>query len=172
MASSWFSYDLLAIGGYSLLLLFSLYKLLDTVKRPVDLAANLLLVTGLSTLVAYHVRRYHEKVDINNDADQYRLRMVAHASLTAFFVLTLTAFSKAAFQFYDWFALGAHSYLFVAVWQGLSQVLGAGLLALYFLFAAARKAGRTDMEMMQFIGRVLMLVFFVVDFMKGVHLIA
>lgn len=169
---SWFSYDLFAVGGYSLLLLFSLYKLLDTVKRPVDLAANLLLATGLSTLIAYHVRRYRTKVDVQNDVDQYRLRLVAHSSLTAFFVLTLTAFSKAAFQLYDWFALGAHSYLFVAVWQGFSQVLGAALLALYFLFAAARKAGRTDMEMMQFIGRVLLFVFFVVDFLKGVRLIA
>lgn len=157
----------IAIAGYSLLLVFSLYKLADTLKRPVDFAANLLLITGLGALIAYHIRLLRTKKDVKDDTVQRRLRLLAHASLVAFLGITLSPLSAARFQFYDWFALAGHSSLFISVFANLSQLLGVGLLAVYFFFATGRKIGASGMELMNLVGRALLLLFFTVAFGQG-----
>lgn len=159
---------MIAIVGYTLLLVFSLYKLQDTFKRPVDLAANVLLVVGLSALIMYHVKKLREKKDEDNDKTQKTVRLVAHITLTLFLLLTLSPLSAAAFRFYDWFALAGHSSLFFSVWSGFSQLFGVGMLALYFIFATGRKFNKTGMELLQLYGRTLLTIFFVVVFAQGV----
>lgn len=156
--------DILAIVGYSMLLAFSVYKLNDTISNPVDLVANFLLVMGLTTLIAYHVRSYKLHEDEHNNDMQKKLRLVAHSSLTTFLMLTLTPLSKAVFQTYDWLALVAHASLFVSVATGMTQIIGVGLLALYFVFATGRKIGQTGPEVLNLGGRFIMSMFFIVAF--------
>lgn len=162
--------DIIAIAGYSMLLAFSVYKLADTLKRPVDLIANVLLVTGLSALIGYHVKKLYEKKDEKNDHVQKTTRLVAHSTLSVFLLLTLSSLSAASFRFYDWFALAGHMTLFASVWSGMSQLFGVGMLALYFVFATGRKFNQTGMELLQLFGRALLLVFFVVAFVQGILL--
>lgn len=160
--------NLLAITGYALLLVFSLYKLQDTRKRPVDLVANVLLIAGLAALITYHVEKLRKKTDESNDKAQKATRLVAHSTLTAFLVLTLTPLSAAKFRFYDWFALAGHGSLFVSVFAGLSQLFGVGMLAIYFIFATGRKFNQSGMELLQLLGRALLTVFFVTSFVQGI----
>lgn len=161
--------DHVAVVGYSLLLVFALYKLGDTLSRPVDLVANIALITGLGALIAYHVQKIRTGKDETSDATQKKLRLAAHSTLVAFLLLTLTFLSAAKFRFYDWFALLGHGSLFVAVWKNLSQLLGVGLLALYFLFATGRKFTARGMELLNLIGRALLTLFFVAAFVQGVR---
>lgn len=160
--------DVIAIVGYSLLLVFSLYKLADTVKRPGDLIANILLLIGLSALILYHVKKLREKKDEKNDKSQKSVRLVAHSTLTLFLLFTLSPLSAAVFRFYDWFALAAHSSLFYSVLTGMSQLFGVGMLALYFIFATGRKFNQKGMELLQLFGRTLLTVFFTIAFAQGV----
>lgn len=160
--------DHIALAGYSIVFIFSLYKLGDTVSRPVDLIANLLLLTGLGALITYHFRRIREGKDETNDVIQKHTREVAHSSIVAFFLLTLTPASKAIFRFYDVFALLAHVILFITVMYNMSQLAGLGLLALYFLFGFYQKIDKSGMEMLNLVGRALLLVFFTVAFANGV----
>lgn len=159
--------DVIAVVGYLLLLVFSLYKLSGTMKRPADLTANVLLIVGLSALIMYHLKKLREKKDENNDKSQKNTRLVAHSTITLFLLVTLSPLSAASFRFYDWFALAGHSTLFVSVWSGLSQLFGVGMLALYFIFATGRKFDKTGMELLQLFGRTLLTVFFVVAFTLG-----
>lgn len=162
----------LAITGYSILLVFVLYKLKDTISNPMDFIANLFIITGLSCLIVYHVNVYKTKKDETNDEKQRQLRLWAHATITAFLVLTLTSLSKAKFMFYDWFALIAHASLFVSVYMKMSQLAGVFLLALYFGFAGGRKLflkrNIFSMEALNLVGRALMFVFFSTSFYNGV----
>jgi hypothetical protein len=159
---------MIAIVGYSLLLIFSLYKLADTMKRPADLIANILLIVGLSALIMYHSKKLREKKDENNDKLQQNVRLVAHSTITLFLLFTLSPLSAAAFRFYDWFALAGHTSLFYSVWTGMSQLFGVGMLALYFIFATGRKFNQKGMELFQLFGRTLLTVFFVIAFAVGV----
>lgn len=159
--------DIVAITGYSLLLVFSLYKLNDTMSRPMDLFANILLLIGLTSLIMYHVKKLQLQKDEASDAAQKNVRLVAHAAITSFLLITLTPLSAANFRFYDWFALFGHSTLFVSVWRGLSQLFGVSMLALYFIFATGRKFNQRGPELLQLVGRGLMTVFFVTASAQG-----
>jgi hypothetical protein len=55
--------DYVALFGYISLFLFFAYKLSDTYSRPVDLIANLALLTGLGALITYHYRKINEIID-------------------------------------------------------------------------------------------------------------
>lgn len=160
--------DMIALVGYSLLWVFSVYKLADTMKRPADLIANILLIIGLSALIIFYVKKIRENKNETNDKDQKKVRLVAHSTITLFLLLTLSPLSAAAFRFYDWFALAGHSTLFLSVWSGLSQLFGVGMLALYFIFATGRKFNQSGMELLQLFGRTLLSVFFVFAFLEGV----
>jgi len=156
-----------AMIGYSCLFLFGAYKLGDTYKRPVDFVANLLLLVGLGALIRYHyVNEMTGKDEINN-TEQKNTRLLAHSCIITFFLLTLTAMSAARFQPYDWFGLSGHIVLFITVLKAMSQVVGLGLLALYFAFASYQKVGKGGMEILQLIGRLLMLLFFIAAFAMG-----
>lgn len=159
--------DIIAVVGYSLLLAFSLYKLTDTIKRPVDFFANILLVIGLSALITYHANKLYKEKDETNDDLQKNVRLVAHSTITVFLLITLSPLSTASFSFYDWFALAGHSSLFVSVWTGITQLFGVGMLALYFIFATGRKFNQKGMELLQLFGRGLLTVFFVIAFVQG-----
>jgi hypothetical protein len=159
--------DHIALAGYTLIFAFSLYKLSDTFARPVDLLANLLLLTGLGSLITYHFRKIRDKKDETNDMMQKRVREVAHSTIVVFFLLTLTPMSTAVFRFYDVFALVAHATLLVTVMYNMSQLAGVGLLAMYFAFGFYQKIDKGGMEMLNLVGRALLLVFFVVSFGTG-----
>jgi len=158
----------IAVVGYSCLLAFSLTKLRDTVSRPLDLLANLLLITGLSSLIAYHVKLIQTGKDIEQDPVQRKLRLTAHSTITAFFLITLTPYSTAHFSIYDWFGLAGHASLFVFVLKNMSQLFGIGMLTLYFTGASLRAGSKQGLELIQFVGRLLMTIFFVVAFVQGV----
>lgn len=161
--------DEIALTGYTLVFIFSLWKLTDTIKRPVDLAANVLLLVGLGSLMTYHYRKLTSKKDEYNDIAQKRVREVAHGSIVAFFLLTLTPMSAANFRFYDWFALVAHVILFMTVMFGMSQLAGVGLLAIYFGFGLRQKIGVEGMEILNTSGRSLLFAFFLIAFGLGVN---
>jgi hypothetical protein len=157
-----------AVVGYSALFIFSLTKLKDTVARPVDLLANLLLLTGVGSLISYHVKLIQTGKDIDEDPAQRQLRLTAHSTITAFFLITLTPYSTAHFSLYDWFGLAGHASLFLFVMKNMSQLFGIGMLALYFTGASIRAGSKQGLELIQFIGRLLMTIFFVVAFIRGV----
>ena len=159
--------DHVALLGYSSLLGFALYKIKDTLSRPVDLAANIMLLLGLVALISYHAKHLQTGRDIQDDEEQKKMRLVAHATLTAFLLMTLSSMSVAVFQFYDWFALFGHISLFVSVWGGFTQLFGLIMLTFYFAFASAQKIGKGSMEVLQLVGRVLLLGFFAVASGKG-----
>lgn len=161
--------DEVALTGYTLVFIFSLWKLSDTIKRPIDLVANVLLLLGVASLMTYHYRKLTEKKDEKNDIAQKRVREVAHGSITVFFLLTLTPLSAANFRFYDWFAVSGHVVLFLTVMFGMSQLAGIGLLALYFGFGLRQKIGAEGMEILNTSGRTLLFAFFVIAFGLGIH---
>jgi hypothetical protein len=157
-----------AVAGYSALFAFSVTKLKDTVRNSLDFFANLLLLTGLLSLIIYHVKLIQTGHDIDADPVQRNLRLTAHSTLTTFFLITLTPYSSSRFSPYDWFGLAGHASLFVFVLKNMSQFFGVGMLALYFIGATMRSGSKGGLEMLQFFGRVLMTIFFVVAFVQGV----
>lgn len=159
--------DHIALVGYSLLFVFAAYKLSDTMRRPVDLFANVLLLTGLGALITYHYRKITLKKDEKADPVQKRVRLVAHSSLVAFLLITLAPVSKSVFRFYDAFALIAHAILFVTVLSGMSQLAGVALLAAYFAFAAFYNLKYGGWDTVQLGGRILLLIFFAVSTLLG-----
>ena len=162
--------DQSAIVGYSMILLFSLIQLPTTYKNPIDFAANILLLLGLTALIVYHVRKVDNGKDETTSVAQKYTRAVAHSSLVAFLVLTLSSLSKSKFRFYDGFALLAHSILLITVINGMNQIAGVGLLALYFLFASFNTATSTKggLEVILLMGRIVMLAFFTISFMQAI----
>lgn len=162
--------DHVAIVGYSLLLVFVASKIMETYKRPMDLVANVLIIVGLASLIKYHYTKLVTKKDESNDAEQKRVRLVAHTTISAFFLLTLTRFSAARFQSYDWFGFIAHTFLIMAVYKDMSQLAGVLLLAAYFGLATYNTFGKGGMELVQLAGRAIMFVFFSASFMQGVHM--
>jgi hypothetical protein len=50
----------------------------------------------------------------------------------------------------------------------MSQLFGVGMLALYFTGASMRAGSKQGLELIQFAGRLIMTVFFVVAFIQGV----
>lgn len=154
--------DYVAVSGYSLLLLFCLIKLKDTVFNYFDLFGTVLLLTGLSSLIAYHALKIKKHKDETSDKTQKTLRLVAHSTITVFFLSTLSALSTAKWQFYDVFGVLGHSSLFALVLMGVSQVFGIAMLVLYFLFGSMQKIGESGIEVLQLVGRLIMLVFFIV----------
>lgn len=153
--------DHVAIVGYSCLLLFTITQIHWTWKSPADLVGTALLVLGLGSLIAYHANILKSGATEKNNKTQKNLRLVAHASITAFLLITLTSASEAKFQFYDAFALAAHALLFVMVLSNSKQLLGVVLLAAYFGFASINTAQKSGVEMLNLLGRVIMTVFFV-----------
>ena len=103
--------DHIALIGYTFVFLFSLYKLSDTFRRPVDLFANILLLTGLASLMTFHYKKITTGADVDTDPNQKNVRIVAHTCIAAFFILTLTPMTNAVYRFYDNFALAAHAFL-------------------------------------------------------------
>ena len=163
--------DHIALIGYTLLFAFSIYKLQDTFDKPVDLLASVLLLTGLLSLMSYHLRIIRTGKDENNDSTQRNARLLAHTSITLFFLITLLPAAMGKFQFYDSFALAAHSFLAYAVFARVSQLPGVVLLALYFAAATIRKGllGRKiGMETLTLLGRLMLLVYFSVSSVNAV----
>lgn len=164
------SLDHVALVGYTLLFAFTLFKLGDTFKNPVDLLGSVLLLTGLMSLMAYHFRKIRSGKDENNDQAQRNVRLVAHTTITLFFLTTLFPIAKGTFQFYDSFALSAHAYLAYAVFNRITQLPGVVLLALYFAAAVIRKGmlgHKIGMEFLTFAGRLLLLFYFSVSSING-----
>lgn len=159
--------DHIAFVGYTALFVFALYKFGNFMRNPVDVIGTLMLLTGLGALMTYHMRKIVTKKDEITDPMQKNIRLVAHASLVLFLLITLSPMTKSTFRFYDWFALFAHIILFATVLANMNQVSGLGLLALYFAFAAFYGMRFKGMDSIQFIGRILLLVFFVVSFMMA-----
>lgn len=158
--------DYVALFGYIAIFIFSVYKIGETRKRPIDLSANILLLVGLGALIIYHFRHLNTGKDVQDDTMQKNTRLVAHAAITSFFLLTLTSLSKAVFRYYDIFALLGHASLFVFVLFGVSQMFGVAMLALYFILGAMQKVRKSGMEVLQLVGRIALMVFFVVVFVK------
>jgi hypothetical protein len=161
--------DHIALFGFTFVFIFSLYKLSDTFSRPLDLFANVLLLVGLASLMTFHYKKITTGADVDTDPTQKQVRIVAHTCITAFFIITLAPMSKAVFRFYDNFALVAHAFLVYAVMTGQSQLLGVGLLALYFIFATYRKVQVSgfNMESLNMVGRLLLLIYFCIAFGTG-----
>jgi hypothetical protein len=162
--------DQIAIAGYSLLFAFAAYKLADTIAHPVDLLANILLLIGLFCLIFYHAYALKTKKDETDDVLQKKVRIVAHTSMSAFFLMTLAPATVSVFQFYDVFGLVAHMYLLFAVAMKKSKLFGLFLLMMYFAVASFRSAQRFSInrvEILNALGRFVLLMFFTVAVING-----
>lgn len=150
--------------------MFSIIQLPTTFKNPIDFVANILLLIGLSALIVYHVRKVDTGKDETTSEAQKYTRAIAHSSLVAFLLLTLSSLSKSKFRFYDGFALLAHTILLVTVLNGMNQIAGVGLLALYFLFASFNTAvsAKSSTQVILLFGRMIMLLFFTISFTQGI----
>jgi len=154
--------DYIALFGYLVLFAFFAFKLTDTYKRPVDLIANISLVVGLGALITYYYRKITEEIDETTNEAQKTTRLMAHSTIVAFFLLTLTTYSNAVYRFYDNFGLFGHVFLLWAVATGNPQLAGVILLALYFFFATYRKTQVPGgAETLNMSGRVLLTIFYV-----------
>lgn len=160
--------DHIALIGYSILFVFSALQLTRTAAAPVDLIANLMLLIGLGSLISYHYTRIRTGLDETNDVSQRTTRQAAHASIVAFFLLTLLPASTSAFQPYDVFALFSHAYLLYAVTAGAGQLLGAAGLFVYFVMASCRSSTKNGQEIIQLLGRILLTLYFGVGTYTGV----
>lgn len=162
--------DHTAIVGYSLILIVIVSQLPAAMANMVDFAASIFLIIGLSALITYHVRKIAEGIDETTADSQKYIRALAHSTIVASLTLTLTKLSSFAFQFYDGFALIAHVILLVTVLNGMSQLAGVGLLAVYFLFASYHvvKDDISGLDLVMLAGRVIMLIFFTISFVLGV----
>jgi preprotein translocase subunit SecG len=158
--------DHIAFVGYTALFVFALIKAGNFMNNVTGLLSTVFLLMGLGSLMTYHARKIMTKKDETNDVIQKNVRLMAHACLVLFLILTLSPVTKSKFQFYDTFALFAHMILFATVLANMNQVGGVGLLAFYFAFAAFYGMRFTGLDSIQFIGRILLLVFFVVSFVS------
>lgn len=164
--------DHIALYGYTVLLVFTVFELGDTFKNPIDLVGSVLFIIGLFSLMTYHFRKIREGKNENNDLAQRNARLIAHTTITLFFVITLFPAAKISFQFYDAFGLSAHAYLTYAVFNRSTPLPGVVLLALYFAAATLCKGmiGRKiGMELLSLIGSLLLLVYFTVSSVNGLE---
>ena len=148
-----------AVFGYSLLLIFAIYMLSKTKINPIDLVANIFLIIGLGSLITYHVNIIRYNITETNSKLQKSVRIVAHATIVAFFLITLLPSTKSIYRFYDNFGLVGHIYLLAAVSTSSTQLPGVIALAFYFLFASMNLYDNP----MQVVGRILMLIYFGVN---------
>lgn len=161
--------DYIAIIGYSLILFVTLYHLPESLHAPNDIASVSLMVIGLCALITYHIRRITEQVDETDADSQKYIRAIAHSSIAASRIIAVSA---GTYQWFDGFAVVAHIILLVTVLNGMTQLAGLGLLAIYFLFATYYQAmnGPYDIDTLLLVGRALMLIFFLTAFIIGILL--
>lgn len=156
--------DYTAATGYSLLWIYAAAMLQTTGTKPLDLLQTVLLLVGLGALIVYHTKKIATKRDEFTSKGQKDTRLVAHSTLTYFFLLTLIPASMAVFQFYDIFGLTAHAFLTYAVATGASQLPGVLLLATYYTVITIHKAIQSKSKMLaQLIGSALLMVYFVLS---------
>lgn len=164
--------DYVAIVGYSFLFAFALSRMHINVSKPVDLAGNILLLVGLAALIRFHYYKITTEADVQNSVAQKNTRIVAHSCIVAFFVTTLISpLTNSKYRFYDNFGLLGHALLLVLVTTGHSQLIGVGLLAVYFFFGTYQKfkVSGMNLESMNMVGRLLLLAYFSISFGQGVH---
>lgn len=169
---AWMDYS--AISGYSAIFAFSLYKLKDTFKNPIDLIGNVLFIVGLAALIRFHYVKRTTGKNVENDMGQKNARLLAHFCIASFFVVTLIPASSATYRLYDNFGILGHLFLLYAVATGQTQLIGVALLACYFIGATYRKTQVSgfNMESLNLIGRILLLVYFVVESAVGLKALA
>lgn len=160
--------DILAIIGYFTLFVLAVIKLSDTINRPFDFLANIILIIGFSALATYYFIRYKTNKSEKNDLSQKQTREIGHASLVLFFAMTIMPISKSLFQYYDVFAILGHSYLLYALLYNQSQLFGLGALAIYYLFGSFGKINKGSIEFIKMIARLTLFIFFTIVFIQGI----
>lgn len=154
--------DYVALIGFTTLCIFYTYKLTHTYTRPVDLVANISLIIGLASFPVYYYRKITQKIDEKNNTGQKYTRIVGHFGIILYFLLTLTSYSNAIYNFYDNFGILGNVFLLWAVSTNNLQLVGNVLFALYFFFATYRKTQvQTGAETINLVGRVLLTLYFV-----------
>lgn len=164
-----------AVVAWAFLFVFAATRLPANLGRPVDLFANLLLLMACGVLGLYSYRRASRSAApaapptaaqpaappaaappaTRTDT---RLLQIGYAGLVGFFLLTLTQLSAAMFRFYDAFGLFGAMFMLFAASTGIPRTAGYLLLALYFLFGAYQKTTVQGAEILQLIGRSMLLL--------------
>lgn len=159
------SLNVLVLIGYTILWVAGILQL-PSVKHPLDLLANLALLTGLGALIWYHATKERIKLTEKTDKRQRQKRLTAHVAISIFFMLTFLSLTRSIFQWYDMFGLMAHMHLIYAVQSNASQLIGIMLLLLYFLFVCIYsmivKAPLTAFQWFQLSGRLILLAYFAI----------
>lgn len=148
--------DHLALVGYTTLCLYSLYNFAWTHTYIVAFIGNVLIVVGLLALMKYHYTKIRTGKDLP-DPEQKKTRLIAHSSISAFFLLTLAPASHAVFRLYDFFGLAGHIYLNYSTYANATEYIGYILLTLYFAFALVQSTKNYRLDTL---GRFLLLLFF------------
>lgn len=160
--------DQIAVAGYTILFLFALFMLNWTLYRPFDFLASVLLLIGLGSLAYYHYVKLQTGLDEKLDKQQRNARLVAHSTISIFFLLTFLSITNALFRWYDIFGLISHVYLTFAVQANVSQLFGFIGLLLYFLFACINNVKKTGLAYLQLLGRTLLLIYFAISCIYGI----
>lgn len=160
-----------AVVAWAFLFVFAATRLPANLGRPVDLFANLLLLLACGALGLYSYRRASRSAAPATappsaaaqpappaTRTDTRLLQIGYAGLVGFFLLTLTQLSAAMFRFYDAFGLFGAMFMLFAASTGIPRTAGYLLLALYFLFGAYQKTTVQGAEILQLIGRSMLLL--------------
>jgi predicted membrane channel-forming protein YqfA (hemolysin III family) len=152
-------------SGFFLLFVFAILRLPWAASAlALDKVGTVFLLTGLGALCTYNARLVaHRKTDAT-DIHQRRTRLVAHACMLAFFILTLLPFTLAVFQPYDWLALIAHTWMVAMIClRSTVDIPPVVLLLLYFFLSAMdkmRTVSAGSVDTIQVIARLVLVVGF------------
>jgi hypothetical protein len=161
--------NVLAIVGYSSILASTLCSLLSKTRlSSADIFAITMFIVGLVAIIGYYIRAHVLKLNESNDILQKRLRVTAHSLFLGFSLVVLSNVTSAKFKYFDTFYLLGHLALLVSVMLGMNTTFGIAMLALYSVFFLVQPITASIPEMLAFVGRLVLLIFFMATLSKAI----
>lgn len=131
-----FPIDHIAVIGYTSLFIFVISQIIENIQPNTDFIMNIILAVGLLSLIVYHIRKIKDNIDETSSKQQRVLRILAHSSIALSLLLTIYPSKNSTFKPYEGIALVAHIILLVTVLNGMNQIIGVALLAMFFVTAS------------------------------------
>lgn len=154
-----------ALTGFSLLSIFTFFKLFDTINNPYDFIANIILLISLVSFAIYYFYKINYKKYKNKKIKN--IKIFAHLAISVFIVMTLSPYSFAIYRFYDNFALLGNLYLAYSTSYNKSDALGLGSLAVYFVCATYNKINKGNLELFKLFGNLILSIYFIISFVQN-----
>ena len=157
--------DNFALTGFSLLSIFTFFKLFDTINNPYDFIANIILLISLVSFAVYYYYKLNDKKYKNKNIKN--IKIFAHLAICVFIVMTLSPYSYAIYRFYDNFALLGNLYLAYSTFYAKSDAFGLGSLAIYFVCATYNKLNKGSLELFKLFGNLILSIYFIISFIQN-----